>query len=139
MPSTQRWGAALLALGLSGCISSTLPTLSPVAKGTLIGAAAGGALGAGTGVLISDDSLLGSSKAGQLALEPAASIGTGALVGAVFGAIIGAMAGHQSEDELLVPPLALRADPARAQGIRSARHARGTEHERDPEPTRVAF
>ena len=38
-----------------------------------------------------------------MALDPAASIGAGALVGVVFGAIVGAMAGHQSEDELLVP------------------------------------
>jgi hypothetical protein len=68
----------------------------------MIGAASGAVLGAGTGVLISNEHLLGSSKASQMALEPGASIGGGVLIGAVFGAIVGAMAGHQSDDKLKI-------------------------------------
>jgi hypothetical protein len=109
MPNTQCWVAILLAFGLSGCIKSTFPGLSPVAQGAILGAASGAALGAGTGVLISNEHLLGSSKASNMALDPGASIAAGSVVGAVFGAIIGAMAGHQSENNLLVPPVATTA------------------------------
>jgi hypothetical protein len=98
MASTHRWFVAFTALALSGCISSA------VAKGAVIGAASGLALGAGTGVLISNDKLLGSSKQSQLELAAGPSIGAGALIGAVFGAIVGAMVGHQREDNLPLPP-----------------------------------
>src|SRR5256885_14028693 len=79
---------------LSGCVSSS------VHKGTLVGAASGALLGAGTGVLISNEHLLGSSKASQMQLEPGPSIGGGVLIGAGFGAIVGAMVGHQNDDKL---------------------------------------
>jgi hypothetical protein len=98
MASTQRWIVAFTALALSGCISSA------VAKGAVIGAVSGVALGAGTGVLISNDKLLGSSKQSQLELSAGASIGVGSLIGGVFGAIVGAMVGHQREDNLPLPP-----------------------------------
>jgi hypothetical protein len=78
--------------------------MTPVMKGAAVGAVAGAALGAGTGVLISDDALLGSSKQSQLELSPGASIGAGTLIGGVFGALVGAMVGHQREDALPLPP-----------------------------------
>jgi hypothetical protein len=80
------------ACATSGCVSSA------VARGTWIGALSGAAVGAGTGVLISNDKLLGSSKASELELPKGPSIGAGALIGTVFGAIVGAMIGHQNED-----------------------------------------
>jgi hypothetical protein len=76
---------------LSGCVSSS------VQRGTVIGAVSGAALGAGTGLLISDDKLLGSSPESRLALDRGGSVGAGALIGVVFGAIVGAMIGHGND------------------------------------------
>jgi hypothetical protein len=78
-------------LGLAGCASG------PVAKGTLIGALSGAVLGSGTGVLVSNEHLLGSStseKSGDLSLDKGPTIGAGAIIGVVFGAMVGAMIGH---------------------------------------------
>jgi hypothetical protein len=84
-------------LGLAGCASG------PVAKGTLIGAVTGAALGAGTGALVSNEDLLGSPKSersGDLSLDSGPTIGAGALIGVALGAIVGAMIGHGYDDEL---------------------------------------
>lgn len=86
--------ATFATLTSSGCIHD-----AAVGHGTWIGAVAGAALGAGTGVLISDEHLLGSSKQSQLQLDSAEAVASGALVGAVFGAIVGSMAGHQGDKE----------------------------------------
>ena len=104
----------LCGLAFAGC------AMNPVVKGTLIGAASGAALGAGTGALVSDEDLLGSPKAqerGNLALHPGSTIGVGTLIGATFGAIVGAMIGHGYDDggtEVANPPpgaAAQRAQP----------------------------
>lgn len=82
-------------LGLGGCASG------PVVKGTLIGAASGAALGAGVGVLVSNDKLLGSpetARSGDLSLDKGPTIGAGALIGVAVGAIVGAMIGHGYDD-----------------------------------------
>jgi hypothetical protein len=92
MPNTKPWVVAGVVFALSGCVSSS------VQRGTLIGAASGAALGAGTGLLISDDKLLGSSKDSKLALDRGSSVGAGALIGVAFGAIIGAMIGHGNDN-----------------------------------------
>jgi hypothetical protein len=68
----------------------------------LIGAAAGAAVGAGTGWLVSDPDLLGSSTSeasGNISLSPGPTIGAGALIGGVFGALVGAMFGHAADDQ----------------------------------------
>jgi hypothetical protein len=92
MPNTKPWVVASVALALSGCVSSS------VQRGTIIGAASGAALGLGSGLLISDDKLLGSSKASQAELDRGASVGAGVLIGTVFGAIVGAMIGHGNDN-----------------------------------------
>src|SRR5215471_2058586 len=82
-------------LAAGGCATS------PTVKGTLIGAVSGAALGAGTGVLISNEDLLGSpssAETGNLALHPGPTIAASTLIGAVFGAIVGAMIGHGQGD-----------------------------------------
>lgn len=78
-------------LGLTGCASG------PVAKGTLIGAVSGAVLGTGTGILVSNDKLLGSPEtesSGNISLDKGPTIGAGALIGVVLGAVVGAMIGH---------------------------------------------
>jgi len=98
-------------LGLAGCASG------PVAKGTLIGALTGAVVGTGTGILVSDESLLGSSeseRSGDLSLDKGPTIGAGAIIGVVFGALVGAMIGHgyddPSADEAAPQPGAARRD-----------------------------
>jgi hypothetical protein len=101
-------------LGLAGC------AMGPVTKGTLIGAASGAALGTGTGLLVSDDKLLGSSKSersGDLSLDKGPTVGAAALIGVVFGAVVGAMIGHGYDDgdsEEASPPPAASAQRAAA-------------------------
>ena len=96
-------------LGLAGCASG------PVVKGTLIGAATGAVLGAGTGVLISNEDLLGSptsERSGDLSLGSGSAIGAGTLIGVTLGAIVGAMIGHGYDDEFSAeasPPAAASA------------------------------
>jgi hypothetical protein len=106
MPSTRQPVAAVVAIAAfttlttfvsSGCVSSA------VARGALIGAASGAVLGVGTGVLISDDKLLGSTPQSHFAIGSAESIGAASLIGTVFGAIVGAMIGHQSEPSVRAP------------------------------------
>jgi hypothetical protein len=101
MSNTKRWFSRAVASFvvsvfslhlLSGCATS------PTVKGTVIGAVAGAALGTGTGLLISDDKLLGSKPQSKLELDRGAAVGASVLIGAVFGAIVGAMIGHQNED-----------------------------------------
>jgi hypothetical protein len=82
-------------LGLAGCASG------PVAKGTLIGALSGAVVGTGTGILVSNDNLLGSpesERSGDLSLDKGPTIGAGAIIGVVFGALVGAMIGHGYDD-----------------------------------------
>jgi uncharacterized protein YcfJ len=52
--------------------------------------------------LISDEHLLGSTKASKLEIDSGAAIASGSLIGAVFGAIVGAMIGHQQETKFPV-------------------------------------
>lgn len=111
MPNAKPWVVAGVVFALSGCVSSS------VQRGTLIGAASGAVLGAGTGLLISDDKLLGSSKQSELALDRGASVGAGTLIGVVFGAVIGAMIGHgndHSDREPAPPPASAQARPPAA-------------------------
>jgi hypothetical protein len=97
-------------LGLAGCASG------PVAKGTLIGAVTGAALGAGTGFLVSDEDLLGSptsERSGDLSLDKGPTVGAGALIGVALGAVVGAMIGHGYDDgdtEEAPPPAAASLD-----------------------------
>ena len=92
MASTKHWLTAAVAFMLmSGCLSN------PVPRGAVIGALSGAALGAGTGVLISNATLLGSHPETKLELSKAESIGSAALIGGVFGAIVGAMIAHQRD------------------------------------------
>jgi hypothetical protein len=103
------------AVALVGCAGA------PVARGTLIGAVAGAAIGAGTGALVSDPDLLGSSKSeesGNLALQPGPTIGAGAIIGVAFGALVGAMLGHAWDDDSEEPP-ATEAQP-QAQRVQPA-------------------
>jgi hypothetical protein len=98
---------------LSGCASTT-----PTVKGTVIGAVAGAALGTGTGLLISDDKLLGSKPQSKLELDRGEAVGASVLIGAVFGAIVGAMIGHQNEDPWKPTP-----EPQAAAALSSQRPA----------------
>ena len=91
MPNAKPWVVAGVALAFSGCVSSS------VQKGTLIGALSGAALGAGTGVLITNDKLLGSTPESRLELEKGPTLGASLVVGTVFGAIVGAMIGHGND------------------------------------------
>jgi ABC-type Fe3+-siderophore transport system permease subunit len=94
MASTRQWFVAVVALTLmGGCLSN------PVPRGAVIGALSGAALGAGTGVLISNATLLGSNPETKLQLSKAESVGAATLIGGVFGAVIGAMIGHQRESD----------------------------------------
>jgi ABC-type Fe3+-siderophore transport system permease subunit len=83
--------AAVAVTLMGGCLSN------PVPRGAVIGALSGAALGAGTGVLISNATLLGSHPETKLELSKAESIGSATLIGGVFGAIIGSMIGAQRE------------------------------------------
>lgn len=94
MPNTLRCLLACVAMVWTGCIHD-----AAVGHGTWIGAAAGAVLGVGTGVLISDEHLLGSTKESQMQLKSGEAIASGALIGAVFGAVIGSMAGHQKDEK----------------------------------------
>ena len=101
MAKIKPWIAVLGALSLGGCASA------PIATGTLIGAASGAALGAGTGVLISDPNLLGSpetEESGNIGLKTGPAIGAGALIGAVFGGLLGAMLAYDEKDANEEPP-----------------------------------
>ena len=87
-------------LALGGCVSAT------VQHGALIGAGSGLLLGTTTGVLISNDKLLGptaSKTNGDITFEPAATIAAGALVGALFGGLVGAMVGKANEHPDAIP------------------------------------
>lgn len=101
MANTKPWIAVLAAFALVGCVSAQQT------RGTLIGAAAGAALGAGTGALVSNEKLLGSPKSeasGDISLDPGPTIGAGALIGVVFGALVGAMITHsQGTGEAAAP------------------------------------
>jgi hypothetical protein len=94
---------AVLASSLlfSGCVNGY------VGRGMAWGALAGAAIGAGTGVLISDDSLLGASKSadrGDIALAPGDAIGAGLVIGVITGAVVGAMVGHRRDEGYERPP-----------------------------------
>jgi ABC-type Fe3+-siderophore transport system permease subunit len=94
MASTRQWvlaAVAITSIAGGGCVSN------PVPRGALIGALSGAALGAGTGVLISDATLLGSNPASKIPLEKGESIGAATAIGAVVGAIVGSMIAHQRE------------------------------------------
>jgi len=113
MTNLARAGVLSVVVLLFGACAS-----AAVQRGTLIGAATGAVLGSGTGVLISNDDLLGSSQSeasGDLALTAAPTIGASALIGAVFGAIVGAMIGHGNEN-----PAAPADPPASPQAQRTA-------------------
>jgi hypothetical protein len=121
MAKTKRWFSGAVASFvlsvfslhlLSGCATG------PTVKGTVIGAVAGAALGTGTGLLISDDKLLGSKPESKVALDRGEAVGASVLIGAVFGAIVGAMIGHQNEDPWKPTP-----DPQAAASIHSPRPA----------------
>ena len=96
MRSTRVALIAVVAFVCTGCIHHIVPGAVP--RGALIGAVSGAALGAGTGLLVSDEHLLGSSKQSGIQLDVGGTIGAGALIGGVFGAIVGAMIGHQRDD-----------------------------------------
>jgi hypothetical protein len=101
MANTKRWFSGAVAWFVVSVFSAQLLggcATSPTVKGTVIGAVAGAALGTGTGLLISDDKLLGDKPESKLALSRGDSVGASVLIGAVFGAIVGAMIGHQNED-----------------------------------------
>jgi gas vesicle protein len=86
--------AMLAAFVLAGCVSSHVRT------GATIGAISGAAAGAGVGVLISDDSLLGSedsTKKGDTSIAIGETVAASAAIGVAFGAIVGAMVGHVNE------------------------------------------
>jgi hypothetical protein len=113
MAKVRPWIAVLGALVLGGCASAS------ATRGMLIGAASGAVLGAGTGFLVSNEKLLGSStraESGDLALDPGPTIGVGALIGGVFGGLVGAMIGHDPDSEESPPaeaqPQARRIEPA---------------------------
>jgi hypothetical protein len=95
MASTRQWVLAAVAITLmttlGGCVSN------PVPRGALIGGLAGAAVGAGTGVLISNATLLGSDANTKIPLGKAESIGAASAIGAVVGAIVGSMIAHQRE------------------------------------------
>lgn len=95
---------SVLAMALVGCASS-------VQTGALIGATAGAAAGAGVGVLITEDSLAGSSSSGpggDTSLPSGEGILAATAVGFMVGGIVGAMVGHQREQKYVrrtaVPP-----------------------------------
>jgi hypothetical protein len=115
MRSTRVVLIAVVAFVCSGCIHDAVP------RGALIGALSGAVLGAGTGLVISDEHLLGSSKQSGIQLDVAGSVGTGALLGGVFGAIVGAMIGHQRNDRPYLQPQTERpqAEQARAEQPRT--------------------
>lgn len=100
MRSTRVALVAVVAFVCSGCVHGAVP------RGALIGALSGAALGAGTGLIASDEHLLGSSKQSGIQLDVPGSIGAGALIGGAFGAIVGAMIGHQREDRPYLQPRA---------------------------------
>jgi hypothetical protein len=99
---------------IAGCASG------PVAKGAMIGALSGAVVGTTTGLLVSNEDLLGSKtdeRSGNLALKKGPTIGAGAIVGVVFGAVVGAMIGHGYDDGSndgpgSQPPAASNARPA---------------------------
>jgi len=108
MAKIKPWIAVLGALVLGGCASG------PVARGTLIGLAAGAALGAGLGAAVSDPDLLGNSgspESGDIALKQGPAIGVGALIGGVFGTLVGAMIGHGYDDPNAEEPPPPEAQP----------------------------
>jgi hypothetical protein len=76
---------------LGGCLSN------PVPRGAVIGGLTGAVLGVGTGVLISNATLLGSDANSKIPLGKAESIGAASAIGAVVGAIVGSMIAHQRE------------------------------------------
>jgi hypothetical protein len=97
----------LLVLLVGGCASPQ------VHRGLLIGALSGAALGATTGLVISDEELLGSGSGGpggDKSLPQGGSVMAGLAVGLVAGAVVGAMAGHGGESayekkkKVLPPP-----------------------------------
>ena len=92
MASTKHWVTAAVAFMLmSGCISN------PVPRGAVLGALSGAVLGAGTGLLISDEKLLGSTRDSKLPLGKGESMVGATATGVVIGAIVGAMIAHQRE------------------------------------------
>ncbi len=103
MPNIERWVMVLGVLLFTGCATG---------RGALIGGVTGAALGAGTGVFISSEDLVGSSSsaaAGNLSLDKGTTALAGTVVGAVFGAIVGAMIGrdydeHDAAEEALPAP-----------------------------------
>ena len=104
-----------VALVFAGCATS------PVLKGAIFGGASGAALGAGTGVLISDEDLLGSSTApatGNISLDSGPTVAAGAVIGLLFGALAGAMVGHGHDDGDEEPSLPSPAPTAQAEQLR---------------------
>jgi hypothetical protein len=98
MTLITRWlGVVVACTWISGCAMGAVP------RGTLIGALAGAAAGSGAGLLISDATLLGSSKESRLELQRGTAVGAGAIIGTVFGAIVGAMIGHGHESPFPPP------------------------------------
>lgn len=99
--------AAVVVSCLLGLISIAGCASGPVAKGAMIGALSGAVLGTTTGVLVSNEDLLGSKtdeRSGNLALKKGPTIGAGALIGVVFGAVVGAMIGHGYDDGSVEEP-----------------------------------
>lgn len=91
MPPRKTGCVVLTLVVLGGCVSTT------VRDSAAVGALAGAAAGAGLGVLVSDEDLLGSSakpETGDTSIDSVAGVSAGLAIGAVFGAIFGAMSGH---------------------------------------------
>lgn len=102
---------ALSVVSVTGCATH------PVVKGALIGGVSGAALGAGTGALISDEDLLGSSSAqttGNLAIKNGTAIAASTAIGAFFGTLVGAMVGHAHDDGDEAAPVSAEAPAAQA-------------------------
>ena len=91
MPLRKPGCVVLTLVVLGGCVSTT------VRDSAAVGALAGAAAGAGLGVLLSDEDLLGSPakpETGDTSIDSGMGVGAGLAIGALFGAIFGAMSGH---------------------------------------------
>lgn len=116
----ERFIVVVVVLALGGCASSAIQ------RGALIGAGTGAVLGTTTGVLITDDDLLGTRESklqGNVSLETGSTILAGAVVGALFGGLVGAMAGKANDHPDVIPDDAQSDD------------AKPGEHSARPSPT----
>lgn len=101
MRDVRGFVACIAAWALTGCVSTQ------VRNGILIGAGSGAAVGAGVGLLVSDQNLLGSEPSpekGDISLPTGEAVAASALIGAVFGGIVGGMSGHMQESPYGRPP-----------------------------------